>query len=885
MKKINFISLFLFTLLMLTAINAGKCWYVTDLVSASPNQVWTNSTQEQICIDSNCWDRIVFSNSELTISGFGTYNLLCDNGVAGSTRGYGVFSVKNDQRFGSDLGLEGLSYNKIFGNTSSGVAGSIGLPYCYGINQGSTAQQFNVIPNCGASKCTGASLYAQSVASSLSIGKGTLDVMKFIVLDEFGPALSKQLKYIGGYDYNFAIMQEPIAGTYTQKPKIESSSVPTNFFFAPPSSVFILPLGDDTIGFYEKNGNYEKEVYFTIKAQTYIDLSLKDFEIECTGANVTCTLDPNRITNPTMGKNNDVLIVSATISTPKNPLPKEINYKLKLKYDVTNLVSFGPEYRDINIESSLSKINIGYLDKQDFQVKIIGGITDNTCIGHNGLVGVTGEAVAPRINIDTKFPNGFDENICSPENDDWVYCSQRETLAVFANKIWELFELYYQAENTVDPNIKNQIYDEINSKKTFDIYVRNLDLDKIDELLPEDNTLFTTDPFLALDGADQEKNIKRAKELFENVQFFRNNGVMLNKKIEPAKYTITVELFGPVDSLGGTDIFQDLPAASIDPDFSSNVLFTADDELIEPDKLNLKINFTKTGGEPLIKWFFYEVGVENLTDQLDIQSPTLFGTQIEKRGQVMAFNQNLTDFQIDDIKIYPNYAIPLFIKVDKNETFVSNKLELTNSNAVDNINGLINANPAKTFSYWTGFASSLNDGCGELLLGEDTLVYRLDDKIEIKSATAGANEFLINLYPSTVQADLRNGKEYLQTVIYAPIFGLGNPFSAKLISRNNGFTKNLFGSNVICTTSNECSLDINKANSNFIVDRSFAISNIIQGIKNSDICVNANQIGLDSTVDWTIFWNEEKIIETLRTNKDAVINADSTSKYCAGLER
>ncbi len=855
------ILIIFFILLLAITVNAGKCWYVNEFsTSTNPTYSWTPSSARPLCIDGTCWNRVVFSNSQLNVSQFGNYNRLCDNGVRDTTLNFVVLDINN---------ITNNTYSKKITNIpANGPAGSISLPYC------TTTKGFNKHPcTLNAPGCDAETFFNLSNASDRYIGKGSLNEINFIITNEFGNTQS-QMQKMGGYTLDLKVMKEPIAGTFGQTPERFMLN-DRNFYFAPPASLFILPLGDDTIGFYDTFGNYIKDVYYTIKAQTFINLTVKNIEIECSDGSTCAIIDPRD--SYTVTKDNDILIIGARITIPKNNIPKEINYKLKLDYDITNLVNLGSDYQDINVESGISRLKMGYLDKQDFQIKINSSQNSESCIGYNGLIGNTGEAFAPRINVNTNFSDGFDVNICSPENENWVYCSQRETLAILANKIYEIFNLYYRAEQTTDVTEKNEIYSEINNKKTFEIYLRNVNFSNINTVLPDEEGLFEHDPFEMLGGATQIERISRAKNLFNEVDFFDSNGISSTKKYKIGKYLVNIDMFGPT-TIGGTNVFSDLASEDVTPNLQSNLIFDESGNLIDPEKLNIQINFNRNGGKPLLDWFFYEEGIENITNQIQSKISTLSQTQIDRRGQIMYFNQDLTNFEISDIKTYPNYAIPFFIKVDKNQTTISNNLIIT-STSPDELTELSES----AFSYWTGFASNLENGCGEMLTEEKALVYRLDDKLTAYNPTQATNEFLIELYPNIGLSRFTNGREYLQTVIYSPIYNTGNPFSATINSKNIGFGKSLFGKNNTCDNLNNCNLEITKDNSNYIVNNSSAIPDIINGIKNNEICVTRRQDGTNNLVEWIIFWNEEEILKDLRSIKDTVLDDDDSSKYCAGL--
>lgn len=760
-----------------------------------------------------------------------------------------------------------FDFMKGFTNTlNNGPAETTNIKYCEGKNGDDWI--FNKLPN---------DLNDSRISITEEIiGKGSDDFILFNANDEFGPNLQNYLRRVGGYEIDFRIMQSPVANEYGRN--FTDNLIEQNFFFAPPSSVYILPLGNDSINYYERNGYYEKDVYYIIKAQTYLDLNIKDLNFVCVGTNVECTLNDNR-NNPNyrMDYDDDELIIGGKIRVNKNDIPKNIMHQLKLSYDITNLNVLGPDYNDINISSIWSNINIGYLDKQDFQVKIISNPDSVSCDGYNGLIGNTGEVIAPRINVKTNFPNGYDNNICSPENENWVYCSQRELLVTLANKIHEIFNLYIAAEQTDNQVQKNLIYQEINNKKSFEIYTRNINLNNLDQSLILSNDLFITDPLTSLQGNTKINNIKRAKELFKNTKFYisgqevATSGLIERYNLQTGLYKISIEIGGE-----NNDAFKSLQSESVDIDFITNFLFNSDDKLIDENNLNIKINFTKIGGEPLLDWFFYKNGVEDIDNiVLNENDNTFYNTQIQKRGQVMSFEQDIINLDISNIKIYPNYAIPLFTKVEKTNNQLINDFNIQNITNIDKIKNTPILN--NHFSYWSGFASSLGEGCEEILKEETSLVYRHKDKIIDTNSIQ--NIFKIELYPNQ-QNNLKNGKEYLQTVIYSPILGSTNTqLSFNVISQN----QNIYNKNGLCNSTNNCKLDTN--NSNYKINWNNSLQDIINGIKNETICVTTQQTGINNKSNWTLFWNENEILKELTTIKRATINSDIDSKICEGIER
>lgn len=853
MKKIILILIML--IVFSNFVISGSCWYVLGFNNqTNPSISWNNSSPESLTINGNTWDRVVFSNSILTAQGFGSYNRLCDDGVSSQTLNYVTLKIENDKLFGEGMNLDGFNYEKLFTNTTgNGPAESLGQFYCQ------SDRGFNVTPS--------GDLLAGSTATNVRIGQGNLNKIEFSVLNEFGPEISKQRQYIGGYKANINVMREPRAGEYGRRPR---SLYNESFFFAPPPSVFIMPLGDNILGFYEKEGYYEKEVFYTIKAQTYLDLTIKNINIEC-NLGADCFISPEEQEQFTMGYNNDVLIISAIIRIPKNDIPKTITYNLSLDYDITNLAALGSNYKDISVESTISKIDVGYLDQQDFQIKILGSTDDASCEGYGGLVGSTGEIVAPRVNVQTNFSNGFNEQMCSPENEDWVYCSQRELLVTLANKVSQIFDLYIIAQEENDDLLRAEIYSEINEKKSFEIYTRNLNLDKINESLQLEQELFQTDPLTSLEGDTPINNIIRARSLFENANFFRNTGLMnfeIDSEFDVGKYQIDIQIGGE----GINIIDLDIPASETQVEFSTNYLFNNNNELINPEKINLKINFRKIGGEPLLDWFFYEFGVESLDESINQTSNNFYDTQFEKRGQVLNFEQDIVSFNVENIKAYPSFAIPIFIKVQNDENLLNN-FQISDIDPIDNIRGTEFEN--SIFSYWTGFASSMGDGCTELLKGEDSLVYRMEDRITEFSSDQGI--FEIELYYEK-ENELQIGKEYLQTVIYAPILSsLGNTLTFDINPQN----QNVYNKNGVCNNNNNCKIQL--TNSNYVVNWNTSLQDIINGIKNETICVTANQDGTTNRINWTLFWNENKIIGELTPAKREIINNDAESNICEGL--
>lgn len=866
-----FILISLIVIFFSNIVFAGSCWYVGGL-SYNPSIGWTNSSPQPITINEVTYQRIIFSNSVLTINGFGSYNRLCDNGVSDSSLNYAILDVTNDGTFQiSNTSINNtpttpthsnsshtINYSKRFTNAAgNGPAASLGLNYC------SSDRGFNVTPSSGN--------LSDSTPTGVMIGMGTRNEIVFQAINEFGPDISKQRQHVGGYDFDLKIMSQPHAGEYGKKP-ISISKVSQKVFFAPPPSVFILPLGDDNIEFYEKDGYYEKEVFFTVKAQTYLDLKVKDFELVCEGEGITCTIDSQQGLEYTMSRTNDILIVSGTIRIPKNNIPKILTYKLNLKYDIKSLVALGGEYKDINISSAVSRIDVGYLDKQDFQIQIIGAPDDSSCEGYNGIIGNTGEVIAPRINIKTNFENGLNKNLCSPDNDNWVYCSQREFSIILSNKIAEIFNLYLQAQIINDESEKQKIYQRINNKKVFEIYTRNMDLSDFNLILPREQNLFSRDPLTILEGDNQLANIQRARNLLNNSTFYRESGLVINPIFSVGKYQVEI-LLGDE----GTTIFNE-NSLSQNTNFqiSTNILFDRQNELIDPEKLNIRINFREAGGKPLLNWFFYEAGVESLDDQINQANNSFYNTQIQNRGQVLRFEQDLQNFDLQGILAYPQFAIPLFVKVQKNEDETINSFKIKNISPLDQIDNT-NLLGNSTFSYWSGFASSLGEGCEEILEGESSLVYRLNDKIE--KIDNLSQIFQVNLYPNQ-ESNLKEGKEFLQTIIYSPILGsAGTQLQFDLNYEKN----NLFNKDGICSSTNDCRIKID--NSTNVINWTNSLQNILDGIKNQTICVTAQQDGTSNKVDWILFWNENKIFENLKNAKTRAINADSEIKYCEGLAR
>lgn len=796
MRKI--MILIILTLILSFSFAAiAHCWYLDESQDLTRNVSanFTNglATASPLTIGGVTYDQIVLPGATMEVKGFGEYNFFCDNGAdAGNTEFFKTEAIgKTNVIKGNGPGISGKA-------TSSNRA------RCIDLDNG------NRVIVRAPRNTTG------NFALGSLIGIGERDRYTL----SFGITPQTVSNYEGPYDYNTYLVELANVDSYDGEEQVSYDTASGSFYYASSPGLLIFSNNNQKIGFYEKDGYYEKEIFFTLQSTSVLDIRIDDYNIECNNVNSgACIVDKN-LAGYSMQRNGK-MIIPGKIRINKDDIPKNVYYRLNVTYTLSELEEINGR-SNIETSSSYAEIQVGYLDKQDFQVEIIASDDAGACVGLDGEIGQTGEIIAPRIN--TKFGGSdgiIDNNECLSNNPDFVYCSQKEFLVNLTKKIKELYN--NEISLLLNPNDRT-LLDKKAELSRFTINIRDLDLSvqRNNELIDDfSNNIFNlNDPAIA-DSAEGTRT--RMKSLFNKINFTKSDGISDNE-YSVGEYIVTI-------SIDANNI-------------NESELFPIGGNIVNP-MLNLQIDLSPTGNKPLYDWFFYENVVDEIEDNtININNENSWSSNINNRGRIFNFTQT-NDFELTDANIYSSYAVPLFVKVNKNsQNFV--------------VQGLIENDgwgETEIFSYWSGFASNIVNGsiCEELLNGETALVYRKPDTLKFNN---DGDEF--SIYSDI--SNLKDGNEYLQTVLFLP-----DDESITIAGPGNIYTKD-----GLCSVNagGNCSVVINKNNNTQIND----LQDLLDGINNRTVCVSSNTSG--NNIEWKMFWNEDEILKELDDTKAAEVPSE-----------
>lgn len=797
-KIITLISLILILSFSFAAI--AHCWYLDAAQTGVTSNVRDNfigeATATPVTIEGKTYDQLVLPGTKMNVTGFGKYNFWCDNGAQANDRLEFYKTEVNGTKsaiMGNGLGRSkptGLaacknnSTNEIVVRANRGTTGNFSRDYEIG----------------------------QGNATNYEIAFGNYNNIESII------------EWQGGHEYNTHLVEIARRGTWDGANEVYVTDASGSFFYSTSPGLLVFSDSASKLGFYEKEGYYEKEIFFTLQSTSYLDININDYELECEGvSNNDCSVDTS-LKGFRMQRNGK-MIIPGIIRINKKDIPKNVFYRLNATYTVIDLDQYEAR-TNIETSSDFTEIEVGYLDKQDFQIEIIASEDIGACVGLDGEIGQTGEIIAPRVN--TNFGGAdqvLDVNECLSTNPNFVYCSQKEFITKITNNVKDIYD--NELLLLRDPN-NEQLLKEKAKLQRFTINVRDLDLrtQRNDELIDEfSNTLFNSNlPNL---GVDNDSTRDRMKSLFSNIDFTEEGGAG-DKEYSVGEYNVII----------GIDINN----------ISETALFDQRDSL--NSEVNLQIDLTSTGNKPLYDWFFYDNSIDEIDDTsiTIINSEKIFSSNVENRGRIFEFEQ-INNFDLNDAKLYSSFAAPLFVKVDQSNKSFTLPL-ITKDDGLDD-----------KFSYWSGFASNLENGtvCGELLPTETALIYRQPDFLN-----STTKEFTIyNEF-----AELQAGEEYLETVLFLPE-------DERVIIDGPG---NIYTTNGSCQTNNtgNCSVDIEKSTYKKVT----RLQEMLDGINNRTVCVSINASG--SSTDWSIFWNEEEILKTLT---DVKLNEIDEELFCSEPEQ
>ncbi|MEK6958635.1 MAG: hypothetical protein AABW59_01175 [archaeon] len=806
MHALLIIAIFLAVLLIIPTAMAeceiAHCWYISGEISITPTNTWNGcyaSMPSNVKINNIYYPLLVLPGSYLSSSGFGNINFRCDNGASASSMNF-VLMYINGVRYTTNV---------------SGGGAAVGSGYEY----------------CGSS----GGCYTQSGVES---GSGNLDQM---VSQTFSTADIGKV-----FDYAIKYMKYPIANSYGTE---EASDGFGTAYISPPPSLLVFAQGDENFGFYEKNGYYEREVFFTLANKFPLDVNLDGYSIKCSPG-AECTIDTSNI-GYTISGQSGLMIIPGNIRVNKGNLPESVTMSLDVNYSIPlfkNKAACAPYVKN-STSSKPMVYEIGLLDQQDFQVGLIAAKDQNFCIGEDGMIGQTGPSYAPKVNIGFGGPtSNVDQELISvdecdlytpsstgtrTDNNDAVYCSQREFLLELTRKIAEIARIRELKAADKNSTAQEAVY------ANFEAYLRKQDFSTT-SVTSSSSTLgtyigeFQKIGLESYFGQTKTEQLEKAKKVMDSI-IFENTGTF------PAGlYTVSIEI------------------TELSPQTTSTYLFNGN-ALNTFYQIKIKLNTKST---PQFNWMFYEMGTTELDEssiaRVQIGSGDYYTSNNSKRGIVleMVYDKKLT--HADSNALYNTFAVPMIIRsADKNE--------IVDKNFGVEVRAGVNPTSPPLFTYWTAFASTLGSGCETI---ENTaltsLPYRTPDTA---LGTYGTGlSFNIDFLNSTK----KDQNMYSSTVLFLPK-GVDNinegvkvyaPF--RVITKDKTCDGN---------STNFCQTEINSASSTYNLSTSTPLASVFSKVSDGSLCVyqGINDSGKNQ---WTVFWNQAQVLSDLDAKKNAITDAN-----------
>ena len=673
-------------------------------------------------------------------------------------------------------------------------------------------------------------------------------------------SISYNLATAGGHNYELKIATSPIAGTM---PSAYTSQFSNNIYVGFPSLI-VSGQNDLNTGFVEKFGLYNKELVFTLINKSPLDVNIENYRINCERLGVSCSVDAN-YKGWTIEKLEGTMIIRGNLIIDKNYLPiSNVSVWLDVNYTIPLLITPDcSQYYRNNTSSKPVSYKFGLLDMQKFQVGMKANYDYTGCIGEDGMIGETGEAYVPKINLgfggktnslnelvsidecdaktldDSSMANGSDNN-------DWVYCSQKELIVELTRKVGKLWEI---GVNQLDENAQEKTRLDLTKNKyaSTQMYIRKQTLSpsQIEDSITLLKTNFSgilqniglpNSDYASFAPSSPSTTEARLKNLFSNTEITINGGQGSGEVIA-AMYAVNISV-------------------EVDPDAEQTTLFVNGNAL--NPAATIKIDFTKLS-DPSFNWFFYEYGNLEIDKNIDTIHSNFWKSNSEKRGILLTMAQSgLNDDLYGKIDFYPGWANTLIAQLKSNASGDINSYFTLSNDFASNYQG------NDTFSYWTAFASSIGNGCTDIDDESDgVLSYREPDSLRDNTDTT----FDFNNYSKSKP----NSTTYLQTVLFWPNNYPTNP----VISSPLGLMidKNWNSSPVV-------NKQVNTRNEEFNVTN---LEDLFKGIGEEKICINAT-VSASRTTQWTLFWNQTSIYDSIKSAKENLLSTNADATLCETRE-
>jgi hypothetical protein len=857
--KLLYKALLLSSLIMLLALalaGTEHCWRQNIDRAVSPSMDTTNLVPDP----NKAHTLLGLIGATVTYNGFEDYTYYCDDGASGSAKNY--FDL-------IDTRTNTIKRTNSYHGTSGPATG--GGIYCSRIVDGVETICFNT--STGYSPAKGS-----CNQSSIRVGMGTTESLSYV------------FNTPGTYDLNLRLgtispaNDSPYATNITHRTIISRT-----FKIGTPSLLVFSQEGVKIINSFETDGMITQQVLFTLLNKSPFTEKVESYNMTCTEG-ITCEAEPG-YAGFTISPNN-AMIIPGTIIIDKSKSPQSFAFDLKVRFSLKNYPYslnglLGCDSSNIcSTTSSPVVIKSGILDQQDFQVEVSNVSSNKFCVAPDGTIGRTGEIVAPKANVyfggnlPPSAPNVENPLItmdeCSPlnwetglENKNAVFCTQGEFFVQLAKRISKASAIRteiknLQSNNDYTPALGQQInalllkegkllgFTAYLRKQNLSPTSKNASLNKVQATL--DDIIFNN---LGLDSDNGTATIfgndnTRFINLINATSFFRVEGNQKTeeKEIEPGAYWVSIDM-NEIAVINTPDsyLFPNASSAEVNP------------------SIRLEVSLKKIA-PPKYDWFFYydDNAMAFINTLNENESPSKYVANVFARGAIMKYEKDG-----ENNFFYNTYAIPLVLKIDDNGHSGKADANYTVQNYYT-VNDATNW-AYDAFAYWTGFASTINQGCDTTSTSpivESTLPVAIPD---INSG------FVLNMQNSRVY-DIPELKTvtpgsvmYLQTVIYTPSIRsiqAIEPNLTKIITRGNKIHTD---TNACIVDGNNCYIELRQVNSKYIVnaDNTTKIKDLFNGIKNESICVY-KETGLGNPI-WNIYWNEQKILSDLNAYKETITDA------------